>query len=153
MNRHILILNTMILLLVSTAVLSCSKAANDIEDIQCSTRPGEPYSLVISGSASDKDSSLPLEEIKITLTAVEKPAKGRETSLEKTSYTGSNGLFTLKADGFRNPVSIVLTAEDPNGRYKTATHEIPLITWDSSYNMDGNSFFINECNFYLEKNE
>lgn len=119
--------------------------ANDAEE--------SSYSLIISGSASDIESSLPIEEIKITLTATEISEKGKATEIEKTSYTGSDGLFTLKAEGFTNPVSIILTAEDPNGKYDAATHEIPLISWDSSYNMSGNSFYINDCDFHLKRSE
>jgi len=109
------------------------------------------YNLLISGSASDKETSIPIEEIKITLTATEKTPDGRTTHHEKSAYTDNDGVFTLKINGFKGHVTAVLTADDPNGKYKSATHEIPLITWDSSYNMSGNDFFINDCSFYLEK--
>lgn len=150
MNRNIL-KHILILLLASTAVLSCSPGmVEEIEELKGQTNSNE-YNLLISGSASDMDTSLPIEEIKITLTATEKTADGRTTSHEKSAYTDNEGVFTLKINGFKGHVTAVLTAEDPNGNYKSATHEIPLITWDSSYNMSGNDFFINDCSFYLEK--
>lgn len=150
MNRNIL-KHILILLLASTAVLSCSPGmVEEIEDLKSQTNP-YGYNLLISGSASDKDTSLPIEEIKITLTATEKTADGRTISHKKSAYTDNEGVFTLKINGFRGHVTAVLTAEDPNGNYKSATHEIPLITWDSSYNMSDNDFFINDCSFYLEK--
>lgn len=124
----------------------------NVDDLKGQTNPFD-YSLLISGSVSDMDTSLPIEEIKITLSATEKTADGKTNSHEKSAYTDNEGVFTMKISGFNGHVTAVLTAEDPNGKYKSATHEIPLITWDSSYNMSGNDFFINDCSFYLEKKQ
>lgn len=153
MKRNIL--NIFILLLFTTAVLSCSEmmpmepSLND----DMNEKPAS-FTLIISGTASDKNEAFPLEEIKITLHAAE-IADGQEAELfTKTTYTDNRGKFTLSAEGFTKPVSCIITAEDPNGEYTSWTHEIPLISWDSSYNMtpDG-TCFINDCDFFLEKAE
>lgn len=148
MNRNIF-KHILILLLSSTAVLSCSM--EQVHLGESLAQEGNAFVLVISGSASDLESSLPIEEIRIVLKATEKAMDGTGTVYEKSAYTDNKGMFTMQADGFCNPISVTLTAEDPNGRYESATHEIPMITWESSYNMTGNTFYINDCSFYLEK--
>ena len=147
MNRNIL-KNILILLLSATAVLSCSE---DLTEDLYNPSYKEGYAVVISGTASDMDTSLPIEEIRITLKATEELGNDRMKSYEKSSYTDNNGVFTMEVEGFTNPISVKLTAEDPNGIYQSATHEIPMISWESSYNMEGNRFYVNECSFYLEK--
>lgn len=147
MNRNIF-KHILILLLSATAVLSCSEYLKaDLDD----PSDKEGYAVVISGTASDMDTSIPIEEIRITLKATEKLGNGKKKSYEKSSYTDNNGVFTIEVEGFMNSISVDLKAEDPNGIYQSATHEIPMISWDSSYNMAGNRFFVNECSFYLEK--
>lgn len=147
MKRHIL--NILILLLASTAVLSCSAGiVNELEAVQGQTGS---FKLVISGSVSDMESAAPLEDIRIVISSVEKTDGTSPEEHTYTAYSDSKGTFTINMGGFNNPVSVELEANDPKGIYKHAKHEIPLITWDSSYNMSGNTFFVNECNFYLEK--
>lgn len=146
MRRHIL--NILILLLASTAVLSCSAGmVNELESIKGQTG----YKLVISGSVSDMESSEPLEDIRIVMRSVERTDEANPKEFSHTAYTDNKGTFTINIGGFSSPISVVLEAEDPNDMYKPARHEIPLITWDSDYNMDRGTFFINDCNFYLEK--
>ena len=147
MKRHIL--NILILLLASTAVLSCSAGIlNETDAPQSQTGS---FKLVISGSVSDMESAAPLEDIRIVMRSVEKIGGINLEEQTHTAYSDSKGTFTINMGGFHNPVSVELETNDPKGIYKHAKHEIPLITWDSSYNMSGNTFFINDCNFYLEK--
>lgn len=147
MKRHIL--NILILLLASTAVLSCSAGIlNETDAPQSQTGS---FKLVISGSVSDMESAAPLEDIRIVMRTVEKIDGINLEEQTYTAYSDSKGTFTINMGGFNNPVSVELETNDPKGIYKHAKHEIPLITWDSSYNMSGNTFFINDCNFYLEK--
>lgn len=144
MNK--LILNTLILLLASTAVLSCSHVYMDAE------MPADADALLelsVSGTASDISTGQPLEEIKITIHAAEQP-DGSETNLiSKTAYTDNSGKFTISADGFRNQTTCMIIAEDPDGIYEDAIQEIK-ISW-SSTSMLGNVFYVNDCDFYLEK--
>lgn len=147
MKRHIL--NILILLLASTAVLSCSAGIlNETDAPQSQTGS---FKLVISGSVSDMESAAPLEDIRIVMRSVEKIGGINLEEQTYTAYSDSKGTFTINMGGFDNPVSVELEANDTDGIYKPAKHEIPLITWDSSYNMNGDTFFINDCNFYLEK--
>lgn len=147
MKRHIL--NILILLLASTAVLSCS--AGMVNELETPKEATGRYKLVISGSVSDMESALPLEDIRIVMRSVEKTDDANPKEYSYTAYTDNKGTFTINIGGFNNPVSVELEAEDPNGMYNPARHDIPLITWDSDYNMAGGTFFINDCNFYLEK--
>jgi hypothetical protein len=63
MKRHIL--NILILLLASTAVLSCSAGIlNETDALQSQTGS---FKLVISGSVSDMESAAPLEDIRIVI--------------------------------------------------------------------------------------
>ena len=147
MKRHIL--NILILLLASTAVLSCSAGmVNELEDIKGQTAE---YRLVISGAVSDMESTMPLEDIRIVMTSEEQTEEGKSEKDTFTVYTDNAGLFTINIGGFRYLVSIVLEADDPHGSYRSARHEIPLITWNSNYNMSAGTFYINDCNFYMEK--
>lgn len=124
---------------------------DEIESVQ--DEDHDTYSLVISGTASDLDSGLPLEEVKITLLSKETLPKGKILYTEKSAYTDNNGMFKLQADNFHFTISVTVTAEDPNGNYMNATHEVQQISWDSSYNMHGGTFYINDCNFHLKKSE
>lgn len=139
----------LILLLASTAVLSCSTAPDmALPDKDMANGAG----LVISGIVADMEDGSPLEEIKLTLHAAEISGSDATTIFDKAIvYTDNNGLYTFKAEGFMNPISCIIIAEDPNGVYASANHEIPLISWDSSYNMTGGIFYINECDFHLKK--
>lgn len=151
MKKHLI--NIVILLLSATAVLSCS--ASDAEPSSPDIAPDTDgtWGLVISGTASDKNEAFPLEGMKITLHTAAITEDAEDELFTKTVYTGNRGGFTLEAKGFTTPISCIIMAEDPDGVYASYTHEIPLITWDSSYNMMAGVYYINDCDFYLEKAE
>ncbi len=142
-----------LLLLLATAVLSCSVGLSFEMDMNPPENHGNPFSLTVSGTASDVSTSLPLEEIKITLHAAEPVSENDEYIYKTSAYTNNKGKFSIKMDGFTHPTSFYITAEDPNGIYDSAKHEIPLVSWDSNYNMSDNVFFINGCDFFLKKSE
>ena len=145
MNK--LILNTLILLLASTAVLSCSMGP--MMDAEAPMDENKPLMLSVSGTASDISTGQPLEEIKITIHAAEHPDGSIANIVSKTTYTDRNGKFTISADGFTNQTTCLVTAEDPDGIYEGASQEIK-ISW-SQTNMLDNVFFVNDCDFYLER--
>ncbi len=132
------------LLLFATAVLSCS--VKDFDKI-----PGEELSITVTGTASDIDTGLPVEEIKITLHSSEDVVENDKVISEKSVYTDNDGKFTIMMSGFSEPSSFTITAEDSNGIYESDIHEIPLVTWESEYNVSGGMFFVNGCDFYLKK--
>lgn len=139
-------LNILILLLASTAVLSCSDVDSDRFE-----RPDEELVISISGTASDLSTGEPIEEIKITVHAAEYGDKDNVNLVSKTTYTDNTGRFSISAEGFSYTTTCLVTAEDPNGIYADASQEIK-ISW-SATSMQGNTFYVNECDFYLEKNQ
>ena len=140
------VFNIFILLLASTAVLSCSDVDSDIFE-----RPDEELVISISGTASDLSTGEPIEEIKITVHAAEYGDKDNVNLVSKTTYTDNTGRFSISAEGFSYSTTCLVTAEDPNGIYADASQEIK-ISW-SATSMQGNTFYVNECDFYLEKNQ
>ena len=88
-------LNILILLLASTAVLSCSDVDSDIFE-----RPDEELVISISGTASDLSTGEPIEEIKITVHAAEYGDKDNVNLVSKTTYTDNTGRFSISAEGF-----------------------------------------------------
>lgn len=135
-----------ILLLASTAVLSCS----DLGDYEIPSSE-EELEILISGTASDILTGEPLEEIKISLHAAEFGDNDNVNLVSKTTYTDNSGKYTVSAKGFTYITTCLVTAEDPNGVYADSSQEI-MVTWTAP-NMQGNTFYVNECNFYLERNE
>ncbi len=134
------------LLLFSTAVLSCK--AFDAE-MNPTDGPDMEFALSISGTVTDMENpEIKPEEIKITIDAMQRDV----VIYTKTAYTDNKGKFTLSLDGFRKPSSIVATADDLKGVYKSSTHEMQ-ISWDADYNIKNGVYYINECNFHLEKAE
>ena len=139
--------NIIILLLASTAVLSCSLNMDIINDMTNADR--DTYMLVVTGTASDLNTGEPIEEIKISLHAAEHGGSGEGTLVSKTTYTDNSGRFSISAEGFKSETTCLITAEDPNGKYNKASQEIN-ITW-SNINMVDGTFYVNDCSFYLEK--
>ncbi len=149
------IINTLMLLLFATAVLSCSvNMAYDRDpapELPESDYAG--FQIMVTGTVADRDSSpaTPLEEIRITLKATENSNDGQPKVSTKTAYTDNKGKFTINMSGFLNPTAFTVTAEDMKGIYETGTHNIPLVTWENNYNMYGATFFVNGCDFHLKK--
>ncbi len=145
MKKHIL--NILVLLLSSTAVLSC---ANELafEEGPSGQESSMFFTLTISGTVSDTETGTPLEDIKINIEAF----RNMTTVYNKTAYSDNNGRFVITFDGYRKPSSINATAEDQKGIYQPGNHEI-LIQWDSLYNIEDGIFYINDCDFYLQKNK
>jgi hypothetical protein len=108
-----------------------------------------PLVLSVSGTASDISTGQPLEEIKITIHAYEKLDGSVANTVSKTTYTDNKGRFTISADGFTNQTTCLVTAEDPDGIYEGANQEIK-ISWSQTSMLD-NVFFVNDCDFYLER--
>ena len=140
------VFNIFILLLVTTAVLSCS------EGLLSESQPSEEeLEIVISGAVSDILTGEPLEDIKICLHAAEFGDNENVNLVSKTSYTDNSGKYTVSAIGFTYITTCLITAEDPNGKYADSSQEV-MVTWTAP-NMQGNTFYVNDINFYLERNE
>ena len=138
-------------LLASTALLSCSAEYNEDAMLPPVSNGSHEKTLIINGTVLSLHGDLPLEGIKITLHAAEISSDNQETVSDNiVEYTDNNGVFTLRSEGHVMPISCEITAEDPNGAYMSGKHEIPLIQWDNSYNMQGGIWYVNDCDFHLE---
>lgn len=133
------------LLSVATAALSCSKEMPYNPDNE------SPYTIVVTGTASDKSDGTPLQEIKITLYAAEQ-AYGEDISIRTTeANTDSNGHYTLTMDGFKEPVSCTVAASDPKNIYSTTQQELRISWSGTSFDEYTGYFYVNDCDFYMEK--
>ncbi len=143
---HRYFINTIMLLLLATAVLSCSPGmAFDMMEEADSI--GRQFPVEISGHVTDIDTGEALEEIRITVHA----NKDGETFQTKTVYTGNDGKFSIVLQFDSYATTIVAIADDLNGKYAASKHEI-LVSWNEIYSVEG-VFRINGCDFHLKKNE
>ncbi len=133
------------LLLFATAVLSC-------EHMDEVSPPGsDNLSVTVTGTVSDKETKRPVEEIRITLHSSDEIIENGKVISSKTVYSDNDGTFTVIMGGYSNPVSFIVMAEDPNGVYESVEIKLPLVTWESDYNVSDGMFYVNGCNFHLEK--
>lgn len=130
-----------------TAVSSCSEFSNP--DLVIGEKA---KNLFISGVAVDINTGDPIEEIQVTLTATELYDSHEGRVVSKSTYTNNYGLFTIASEGFTKPLVCTVKAEDPNGIYLPATSQKVMVSWNGmAYDEASNTFFVNECNFYMEK--
>ena len=135
---------TILALLLAFTTLSCQKAFMAEDNMATA----QPYTLYISGTVSDIDTSLPLEGIKLTFNAYIS-SEGPISELSKAVYSDSKGAYQLSIEELQTPVRYTITADDPNSGYNSHSGEI-------SVNPDGpsfinNSFYINDFNIWLKK--
>lgn len=141
------LLHIAILLLTSTAVLSCSKA-HDTETLE-SDSALEGNKVLISGIVSDEDGNT-LEGISIQLFEFLNSNEEVPVNSIKT-YTDKLGYFSLYADGDSQPMICHVIAFDPSGSYKSQTRII-LVNWAGpTYDNDARMFVVNDCNFVMTK--
>lgn len=137
-----------ILLLVPTAVLSCSKAA-EAESME-SDAALEGNKVLISGIVADEHGN-PLEGISIHLleyldiTDLASPVNSIKSTTDKDGY------YSIYAEGDLSPMLCYVKAEDPNGIYMTQVKTV-LVKWSGpTFDKDANMFVVNDCNFILLK--
>jgi hypothetical protein len=141
----LLFVNMIMLLSVSMAALSCSKG------LPYEPAGKTPYTIVVSGTALDKSEKVPLHGIEITLHAAEN-GPGGEIIINPTEVrTDSIGRYTLKLDGFLEPISCTITASDPHNIYGTSQQEIRISWSGTSFDEYTGYFYVNDCDFYMEK--
>lgn len=139
----------MMLLSVSMAASSCSKGVfddhNNLDKFQ------NNLTLVISGTATDKSDGTPLEGIRIRLYAAEEIENGEGIAKTETTYTDSQGQFTISAGGFSRPITCTLTAEDPNETYDNQKQDLNISWSGTSFNHYNGHFSVKDCNFFMGK--
>lgn len=111
------------------------------------------YTVIISGTASDRHTAEPLENVKVTLHAAEITGDDHGTIYTKSVYTDNRGKYEIREDGFRKMIICRLTAEDQTGLYQNASAEMN-VTWSGpSFDAVNGAFYANDIDFYLEKTE
>lgn len=127
-------------LLSLAAFCSCSKENNDI---------AEGGTIIISGSISDIGTKRPIESVKVLFSAYESHEDSALPVNEQNVYTDSNGSYSIMASGFSTPVTCVIVTEAEG--YASVRKEI-LVNWEGiSFDRATNTFFVNDCDFHLER--
>lgn len=127
---------------------SCSTGLEPVGDLE-----NTGYTIVISGTAADITTTEPLENVKITFYAAEVTEYGEGALVDRTVYTDNRGRFELTEGGFQQKILCRITAEDQTGTYESSTQEM-IVSWSGpSFNSETGSFYANDVNFYLKKEE
>lgn len=128
---------TTILLLALTFLCSCSKERKLDGD----------FTVVINGTVSVAATGEPVEGVMITFKAID--TKRSTELISRNIYTDSNGIYMIESEGFNRPITCILDVTHPD--YNSIIKTI-LVNWNSSsYDDETNTFFVNECDFHLEK--
>ena len=135
---------TILTLLLAFTALSCEKAFMAEDNMAAD----KPYTLYISGTVSDIDTSLPLEGIRLTFNAFIS-SDSPIPELSKTVYSDSKGAYQLTIEELKTSVKYTITADDPNSIYNSHSGEITVRPGGPSF-ID-NSFYINDFNIWLKK--
>lgn len=128
------------LILAALSAISCSK-----EDASLLTGEG---TVIITGIVTDIETGAVIQDIKITFDAYSPKGRLLDT---KTSYSSSDGIYSIEADGFTSMLECRLTASDEKNTYSKAEIEISVPWNGTSFNSKNGEFVINDCNFYLQK--
>lgn len=97
---------------------------------------------------ADIETGAVLQDIKITFEAYSPKGRLLDT---KTSYSSSDGIYSIKADGFTSMLKCRLTASDEKSTYSKSEIEVNVPWNGTSFNSKNGEFIINDCNFYLHK--
>ncbi len=137
---------TIILLLLALTALSCQKAflADDKESA------GISYTLYVSGTVSDLETSSPLESIRLTFDAYT-TNRTRLPEYSKVIYTDNQGRYQLTMPGLHTPVKYTVTADDLKNHFSSHSGEISIDMNGPSF-IDG-AFYVNDFNIWLKKAE
>ena len=144
--------NILALTILAAISISCSTALlNDEETVL----DGE-FAIVVNGVVSDVVSDAPIQDIQVTFSAFATNSLSVMPLISKTVSTKSDGTYSFKVFGFSDPVTCKITAmskEDAENRYETMTNKV-VVTWEgNSYDPDSKTFFVNDCNFQMEKED
>lgn len=120
----------------------------------CSCDQGPIYSdetektVIITGIVSDLSSTHPIEGVKVIFNAYA-GNNGRNALNTQNVYTDSNGAFNITAERIDKAVTCVINTEHED--YVSVKKEI-IVNWSGiSYDEHRNTFFVNDCDFHLEK--
>jgi hypothetical protein len=143
-------LHIAILLLVSTAVLSCSMEFDS--DVMESDSALKGNKILLSGIVADEDGN-PLEGISIQMLEYLANDETYSAISSAASSTDSDGFYTIYADGHTESMQCYVRAEDLEKKYESQTKMV-LITWSGpSFDSESGIFVINDCNFIMQKKQ
>ena len=101
--------------------------------------------IVINGTVSESGSGLPVEGVKLLL----KGYNSGISVLSQDSYTDSQGRFNIKAGYVNKPIKCMVSTEHPE--YSGMQKEI-LIKWSgTSFDSETTTFYVNDCDFHIER--
>ena len=114
------------------------------------------FAIAVNGVVSDVATNAPLKDIQVTVSAFATNSLSVMPLISKTVMTEADGTYSFKVFGFSDPVTCKITAmskEDAENRYETMTNKV-VVTWEgNSYDPDSKTFFVNDCNFQMEKED
>lgn len=144
--------NILALTILAVLSMSCSTALlNDEEAVL----DGE-FAIAVNGVVSDVASNAPIKDIQVTFSAFATNSLSIMPLVSKTVTTKSDGTYSFKVFGFSDPVTCKITAEskeNAENRYETMINEI-VVAWEgNSYAPEQKTFFVNDCNFQMEKKD
>ena len=114
------------------------------------------FAIVVNGVVSDVANNAPTENIQVTFSAFAANSLSVMPLVSKTVMTESDGTYSFKVSGFSDPVTCKITAkskEDAEKRYETMTNEVVVVWEGNSYDPKQKTFFVNDCNFQMEKKD
>jgi len=138
------LLNIMTIWLLSIAAF-CSCSDSSTHDY---SNPSDK-DVIINGTVSEISTRQPIEGVKIAFMAYSSYGRTDGPVLSLNAYTDSRGTFNLKAEEIGAAVKCILTTEHPE--YSGIEKEI-IINWTgTSYDAESRTFYVNDCDFHLQR--
>lgn len=137
------------LIIFLTFVLTCISCSKAFVNEPGHDAAQEACVLNVSGCVKDKETNRPLEEIRINFKVWDTDQEGSAPVIDQNVYSKADGTYQITADDFKGYLKCVMTAEDLKGTYATAKQEL-IVRW-SSLNKKDDTYFYNECNFFMVK--
>lgn len=136
----------LVLALTAAASMSCGLAFLSDDEAHLDGN----LKIVVNGVVSDVATNAPLTDVEITFSAYAENTLSILPLLSKTVSTNSKGEYTVEAYGFSEPVTCSMTAAG-NDEYKQMENKI-VVTWSgNSFDERNDTFYVNDCNFQMEK--
>lgn len=138
------------MLLTLSAAFSCDSF---ISMDEAGTPIHDGLNLMINGTVSDSDTSLPIEGVKVTFCAYPTNSIENKPLTELNVYTDNNGVYSIEASGFSEELTCIITASDPEGNYESAEQEVGIPWSGTAFDANNDYFIVNECDFKLTRKQ
>ena len=77
------------------------------------------------------------------------PAKHVDDKYPKPT---NKGIYTIESEGYTTEVNCTVTAEGTEKGYSQSITDLHIDWSGSTFSVEKNTFYVNDCNFYLQKN-